>query len=370
MMVYPQKVYEVAIGLIPGIGNSLTRQLISYCGSAENVFKASKVKLKNIPYIGELIADQIVSNTVLPEAQKIVEKAEKFGAEIIFYTDKTYPNVLKHFDDSPSILYFKGNIPLNINKSIAIVGTRQATEYGKEITEKIIKEIAHLNVTIISGLAYGIDIAAHKAALKYGLPTIGIMGSGLDIIYPAIHKSTAMEMIQNGGILTENTFGVKPDAPRFPERNRIIAGLADATIVIEASHKGGALITAEIANSYNKEVYAVPGKIGDNYSSGCNTLIKNNKARILESVEQLIEEMNWLETQPKNKKNIQQKVQIQLEPETQAVYDVLKIQKEIEMDDLAWKTGHSVNKLSSILLNMEFEGLIKPLPGKKFKIVD
>lgn len=358
--------YNVAIGLVPKVGDKLTKYLISYLGSAENVFKANKKKLMSVPGIGSGVADEILnSKEILLKAEEIIKTAEKTNTQLLFYTDANYPKRLKELADAPSRLYYNGSVNLNAVRTISIVGTRNASEYGKAITEKIVSELASYNVVVISGLAYGIDIAAHKACIKHGVPTIGVMGSGLDIIYPAQHKKTAEEMIANGGLLTENTFGVKPDAPRFPERNRIIAGLGDALIVVETAEKGGTLITAEIAYSYNKEIYAVPGNLGVKSSEGSNKLIVQQKAQIFLSVEQIVNDLHWnSDYQQPSKPNLPE-----LTDEELIIYNCILKNNEILIDDLAWKTQINISKLSSILLTMEFQGILKPLPGKRIKLV-
>ena len=283
----------LALHLVPGIGDYLIKQLVSYCGSAENVFKTPKGKLLKIPGIGGVTAEAIKTENTLHEAEKEFKKAEKEDVEILFYTDKKFPSRLKAIDDSPSLLYVKGNTNLNQAKIVAIVGTRQATAYGKEMVDRIVEGLVPHQALIVSGLAYGIDVQAHKQALKHNLSTVGILGSGMDVIYPAAHKDIARKMLDYGGLITENRFGTQPDAHNFPARNRIIAGLCDALIIVEAAAKGGALITAEIANSYNKDVFAVPGNIGQTYSEGCNKLIKINKAHLLASTKDLEYIMNW-----------------------------------------------------------------------------
>ena len=285
----------LALHFIPGVGDYLVRQVVSYCGSAEMVFKTPKGKLLKIPGVGSVTAGAILNGKPFHKAEKELAKAEKESVEVLFFTDKKYPSRLKNIPDAPSILYAKGNIDFENPKAVGIVGTRQATSYGKERVESLVTELVPHGTLIISGLAYGIDIHAHKQALKHNLPTLGVMGSGMDIIYPASHKETALKMLDHGGIVTENSFGTKPDAHNFPQRNRIIAGLCDALVVVEAAAKGGALITAEIANSYNKDVFAFPGGIGETYSAGCNNLIKINKANLLTSVKDLEYIMNWAE---------------------------------------------------------------------------
>lgn len=253
-MIDQNRVALVALHFIPGIGDYTIRQLISYCGSAEKVFKTPKGKLLKIPGIGPAIAEALTRGGSFEKAEKEIKRAEKESVKIIFYLDKNYPSRLKHIPDAPSMLYVKGNFDFENPKTVGIVGTRQATAYGKEQVEKLVEGLVPHGALIVSGLAYGIDIQAHKQALKNNLPTVGVMGSGIDVIYPASHKETAHKMLEHGGLVTENSFGAKPDAHNFPERNRIIAGLSDALVVVEAAEKGGALITAEIANGYNKDV--------------------------------------------------------------------------------------------------------------------
>ena len=283
---------------------------------------------------------------------------------MLFYTNPAYPKRLKELADAPSLLYYKGVQNLNAPRTVAIVGTRMASEYGKEITQNIVQELAKYDVVVISGLAYGIDIAAHKACLQNGVPTIGVMGSGIDIIYPFQHQKVALEMLEKGGLLTENTFGVKPDAPRFPERNRIIAGLCDALIVIETAQKGGTLITAEIAYSYNKEIYAVPGNLGLKSSEGSNKLIVQQKAQLFMSVSQIVQDLHWDEETP-TQTNI---LPLNLSEDELEIVTVLLKDKELQMDELAWKTQIVISKLSSLLLMMEFKGLLKTMPGNKVKL--
>src|SRR5258708_17122306 len=252
----------LALHFIPGIGDYLVKQLVSYCGSAEQVFKTPKGKLLKIPGIGQVTAEAIKSEKTFNQAEKEFKKAEKEETEILFFTDKKYPQRLKEIEDAPSLIYYKGSANLNHPKSVAIVGTRQATDYGKEMVAKIVDDLKPHDALIVSGLAYGIDIHAHKQSVKNQLLTAAVMGSGMDVIYPAAHKDTAKKIVSHGALLTENHFGTKPDAHNFPARNRIIAGLCDALIVVEAADKGGALITAEIANTYNRDVFAVPGSLG------------------------------------------------------------------------------------------------------------
>lgn len=356
----------LALHFTPGIGDFLVKQLVSYCGSAEQVFKTSKGKLLKIPGVGEISAEAIIHEKSFHEAEKELKKAEKEDTEILFFIDKKYPQRLKVIDDAPALLYYKGYQNLNVPKTVGIVGTRQATEYGKEMVEKICQELVPHQALIISGLAYGIDIHAHKFALKHGLSTIGVMGSGMDIIYPAAHKDTAKKMISHGGLITENHFGTKPDAHNFPARNRIIAGLSDALIVVEAAEKGGALITADIANTYNKDVFAVPGNLGQTYSEGCNKLIKINKANVYTSVKDLEYIMNW----SAESNAVQTTLDLTFfEPDEQKVIQILKDRKApVMIDELSFKSSLPPSQLASLLLTLEFKNAVKSLPGKMFAL--
>lgn len=358
----------LALHFIPGIGDYLVRQVVSYCGSAEKVFKTPKGKLLKIPGVGAVTADAIVNGKPFQQAEKELVKAEQSKVELLFFTDKKYPSRLKNIPDAPSVLYVKGNIEFENPKAVAIVGTRQATSYGKEQVEQLVKDLIPHGALIISGLAYGIDIHAHKQAVKHGLPTVGVMGSGMDIIYPSSHKDTAIKMLDHGGLVTENPFGTKPDAHNFPQRNRIIAGLCDALVVVEAAIKGGALITAEIANSYNKDVFAFPGNIGETYSDGCNNLIKTNRAHLLTSVKDLEYIMNWeAATSPKK---VKPNLSLSEFDENEQVVLKILIEKKapVLIDEVSWKSNLPVSQLASVLLGLEFKGVVKSLPGKQYAL--
>lgn len=363
-----QKVYQVALSLIPGVGNFLAKNLISYCGSAKAVFEYPRHKLQKIPGIGTKTAESIISSKLLRQAEEELLKAEKHGAELLAYTDKAYPHRLKQISDAPNILYYKGSVKLEAPKTVAIVGTRQATTYGKQITEQIINELAPYRPHIISGLAYGIDITAHRAALRTGLPTIGVMASGLDIVYPSAHKNTAQEMLAQGGLVCENPFGTQPEAFKFPARNRIIAGMADVVVVIEAAVKGGALITAEIAHSYDREVFAVPGHITSSQSAGCNKLIKATKAHLLESAKDIAYIMDWTLGQEQSKQQTML-FETMLNPEEGRVVELLRQHPGgLHIDELSWRSQIPLSSLASTLLTLEFQDLIRSLPGKKFSL--
>ena len=362
-----EKLYQVSLSMVPGIGDITAKTLLSYCGSAKDIFKKNKSQLAKIPGIGLVNADRILAFKNFTAAENEIVKCEKHQAEILFFSDPGYPKKLKHAPDAPMVLYYKGKGNLNNHKVVAIVGTRKSTDYGRSFTKKIIQQLAPHNALVVSGLAYGIDINAHRAALQYGLETIGVMASGHDIIYPSIHRSTAMEMLENGGLLTEFKIGEKPDAHNFPSRNRVIAGMSDVTIVIEAAKKGGALITAEIANSYNRDVFALPGNIGSVYSEGCNNLIKSNKAHLLTSVEDIEYIMNW-DAQSSPMPAVEHDYS-NLSHDERAVIETLNTdQAGMQLDELSWKSQIPLNKLASILLSLEFSGLVKTMPGKKYKL--
>ena len=357
----------LALHFIPGVGDYLLRQLVSYCGAAERVFKTPKGKLLKIPGVGEVTANAILAHKTFDEAEKEIKMAEKLNAQLIFYLDKEYPTRLKQIQDAPTLLYCKGSIDFENPKSVAIVGTRKATTYGRDCVEQLITELIPHQALIVSGLAYGIDIQAHKQAVKHNLQTIGVMGSGIDIIYPASHKDTAKLMQSNGGIITENRFGAKPDAHNFPMRNRIIAGLCDALVVVEAAEKGGALITAEIANSYNKDVFAFPGNVGETHSEGCNALIKSNKAHLITSVKDLEYQMSWEVATPPQKKKEAFSLE-GFEPEEQIILKLLLDKSPSTIDELSWKSNIAVSQLASLLLTLEFKGIIQSLPGKLYRL--
>ena len=357
--------YQVALSLIPGIGNLLSRQLITYFGTAEAVFSANKKKLLNIPGIGHKIASGILKQSVLHRAENILRQCEAEDVRILHFTDTAYPYRLNQLYDAPALLYFKGNADLNPRKTISIVGTRRVTGYGQAITEKIVSELRSHDATIISGLAYGVDHIAHVQALRVGLPTLAVIAGGVRHIYPAMHIKTANKMTGKGGILTEYEPDIVPEAHFFPERNRIIAGMSDAVIIVESAKKGGALITAEYANNYNREVFAVPGQIGQYYSEGCNHLIKSHKARIYTSVADIEYILNWAKPETENNAVCDRSEELSI-PERKIVEVLRKNVEGVLIDDMSWKTQIPLNQLASHLLNLEFRGHIKALPGKKF----
>ncbi len=360
-----EKRYQIALTLIPGVGDRIGKKLIAYCGSAKAVFEG-KLPSKVSNALSTILKSMDKSE-ILKRADQELKFMEKQGVEMLFYTNKDYPFRLKQCDDSPLTLYYKGENNFNADKIISIVGTRNATDEGKTFCRKIVKELAKYNVVIVSGLAYGIDICAHKSALKNGLQTWGVLAHGLDRIYPNAHSKTANEMIQQGALLSDFMSGTNPDRQNFPKRNRIVAGLSDATIVIESAKKGGSLITADIANSYNREVFAVPGKPKNSKSSGCNYLIKTQRAVLLENIEDIIRELNW--DLPGKQTQNQHKILISLSKEKRKLVTLLP-DEGLHIDKIVSTINWNSSKVAQMLLQLEFEGVISSLPGKIYKRCD
>ncbi len=365
--------YKIGITRIKGIGPNLAKLLIAYLGSPEAVFYEKRQTFEKIPGIGNILSSEIISRR--DEALKIAEKEIDFIIKnklcFYYYADIEYPFRLKECIDSPLILYGKGNLELNNGKFIGIVGTRKVTDTGKENCINLISDIAQNlpDVTIVSGLAYGVDICAHKAAVDYGLATIGVLAHDLGRIYPAVHSSVAHKMLDRGGLLTELHSGTMPDKPNFVQRNRIIAGMCDALIVIESNEKGGALITANLANNYNRDVFAFPGRVKDIASKGCNALIKQNKGALIESGKDLLQFMNW-DKQKKNSPAKQTALFIDLSEEEQQLLSILRQYPDgIQTNELAALLSKPFSKISSLLLEMEFKNVVKSLPGNVYKII-
>lgn len=363
--------YGMALSLMKGIGDINAKTLISYAGSTEKLFKMPISKLHKINGIGPRIANTFKdTKDILARAEKEIFFIEKNNINTYFYYDKKYPKRLLNCLNSPLFIFSKGNVDFNKDRFVNIVGTRHATDYGKEITEKLVADLAGYNVSLVSGLAYGIDICAHKAALKYDMQNIAVLAHGLDRIYPAQHKSTAERLQQNGALVSDFFSGTNPDRQNFPDRNRIVAGMTDATIVIESAISGGALITAEIANEYNKDVFAFPGKVTDEYSQGCLKLIKNNKANLVTSTKDIIEFMNWDLEKTAIKKEINQpSLFLELSEQEKLLYDYIQLKEKAHIDELNFNISMPQSAVTSSLLQMEMKGIISSLPGKMYKII-
>jgi DNA processing protein len=360
--------YKLSLTLIPNIGPVQAKILLEKF-QPEDIFKAKVSQLATIEGIGSIRANSIRNFKDFGTAEEEIKFIEKYKIKPLFLTDKEYPRRLLNCYDSPTLLFYKGNADLNASKIIAIIGTRKHTEYGKHQTEKLIAELSSQHILVVSGMAFGIDAIAHKAAVKNELPTVGVLGHGLDQIYPPENSTLAKDMVRDGGgLLTEFRSNTKPDKHNFPTRNRIVAGMSDATIVIETGERGGSMITAELANGYNKDVFALPGRVNDSKSAGCNFLIRNNKAMLLTDAEQIIEIMGWEERNRKAEVRSQKELFIELSKEEKIIVDILKEKDLIHVDELNFKSGLSSSSMAAAILNLELQGVVKTLPGKLYKL--
>jgi len=361
--------YKIGLSLIPKVGHITAKKLVSYVGSYEGIFKESKNSLMKVPGIGEIMAKSIISANALHKADEEIEFIQKKNIQVLFYLDKEYPERLKNCEDAPILIYALGETDLNARKVLSIVGTRKATPDGVDFCEKLVKELKEHghNPLIVSGLAYGIDIVAHKTALDCDLQTVAVFGHGLDIVYPASHKKVAGQIINQGMLITDFPSKSIRDKNNFIKRNRIIAGMADATIVVESGDKGGALVTADIANSYNRDVFAVPGRINDVYSRGCNNLIKTNRAAMLTGIEDLEYILGWENTAPKDA--FQKELFVELNDEEKNITEILQKFGELSIDMLCVKANQPTSKVSPVLLDLEFKGMVRSLPGKVYKLI-
>jgi len=357
--------HQLALTLVPRIGCVQAKILVNHFGTAGSVFSAKKTELEKMDGIGTIRARYIKSFADFSRVEKELRFIEKYSIRALFISDKDYPQRLLHCYDSPVLLYYRGNADLNASRIISVIGTRSHSEYGKQQTEKIIGDLSGLQVLVVSGLAFGVDIIAHRAALKNGLSTVAVLAHGLDKLYPPEHASIAKEMLQQGGLLTEFMSHTKPDKHHFPVRNRIVAGMTDATLVIETGIRGGSMITAELANGYNRDVFAIPGKLTDSRSSGCNHLIKANKAVLLTDAQQLIDNMGW-EEKPREKIKKQKELFIQLTEDERKIVDIISKHSPVHIDEIHIKSGLSSSMVAKAILNLEMENIILSLPGKRY----
>lgn len=363
-----QLFFKLALSMIDGVGPKNARQLVAYCGGVEAVFKEKKRLLEKIPGIGPEKAKSILKKGVLEKAEKELAFIQRFKINTHFYLDDAYPIRLNECIDAPLLMYTRGGINFNKQKIVSIVGTRNATRYGKDLTDTFVSDLAasYPDAIVVSGLAYGIDIQAHKAALVNGLETIAVLGSGLDKIYPALHKTTAKQIVDQGALVTEYPSGSKPDAQNFVKRNRIVAGMCDAVVVIETSLKGGSLITANLALSYNKDVFAFPGNIGEPVSIGCNNLIKTNRAGLIESFADLEFQMGW-----EKHKNVAEKVLkiYDASDEEQKLIQIIRETPEVHIGLLAKRANMQLSSIQTLLFEMELKGMVRKLPGNVFEMI-
>jgi len=359
--------YALALQNVSKIGDITAKKLIQHCGSAEAVLKEKKNNLLKIDGIGSVLLSDLFGKHHLIEAEKELKFISNNDIVCHYFTDEKYPEKLKHCIDGPIVLFQSGNINLKKQRIISIVGTRKITTYGIAICEKLVEELAPFNPIIVSGLAYGTDIIAQKAALKHNLQTIGCLAHGLNQTYPKVHKKYVADIEKHGGFFTDFWSTADFDRNNFLKRNRIIAGLSEATIVIESAEKGGSLVTADIAISYNREVFAVPGRISDSQSVGCNNLIKHQRAHVLSKTADIPYILNW---DIANKKMpIQKKLFVELDADEKVIYNFLKTNGKELLDMIALKCEMPTFRIASLLLNMELKGVIRPLPGKQFEVI-
>ncbi len=373
-MIDQELYYLLALQKVEGVGDIVAKKLINHCGNAQEIFAAKSTQLASIDGVGSVLLRKLKDKTIFEKAEQELKFIKANNINVLFFQDENYPDKLKHCIDGPILLFTTGQINLNNKKIISIVGTRQITSYGTEFCKNLIADLAPLDPIIVSGFAYGVDIVAHQAAMDQGLQTIAVVAHGLNQIYPKVHKKYVSKMEENGGFMTDFWSNTNPEKENFVRRNRIVAGMSEATIVIESADRGGSLITANIANDYNRDVFAVPGRTTDKYSQGCNNLIKTQKANLLTSAADLVYILNWdldeiASKAGNNKKAVQKQLFVSLEENEQKIYDfLLKNGKEL-LDIIALECDFPVYKISGILLNMELKGVVRPLPGKLFEAI-
>jgi len=360
--------YLLALQKVKNIGDISAKKLLRHFGSAKAVFEAARKNQINVPEIGTVMTQSLKAFSDWKKVEQEIQFIEKNNIRIITIFDDEYPHKLFHAPDGPVLFFWKGNTSLSQQRIISIVGTRNMTAYGKRIVAELIEELARYKPLIVSGLAYGIDVEAHKNALKHNLPTIGVLGHGFQQIYPGAHRKIAEMMLKNGGLITEFWHSDPVDRVNFLKRNRIVAGMSEATIIIESGTKGGSLVTADIANSYNRDVLAVPGRINDKYSKGCNRLIKQNKAAILTTAQDLAEMLQW---------NIPEKIPphrqlnlfVDLNDDEQKIFDLLQEKSKLSLDEIAIHLQFPVSKTAQLLLMLELNGIVQSLPGKTYELI-
>lgn len=360
--------YILALLRVEGVGDIMAKKLLTHFGRAQAIFSAKPAQLAAIDGIGTVLLKRLREQSVFEKAAVELKYIKENSIKILFFKDDDYPERLKYCIDSPVLLFTSGTIDLKNRKIISIVGTRQITSYGSDFCRKLIQDLVPLDPVIVSGFAYGVDIVAHQEAMEQNLQTIGVIAHGLNQIYPKIHTKYIARVEKNGGFMTDFWSSSNPDKENFVKRNRIVAGISEATIVIESAERGGALITANMASNYNRDVFAVPGRITDKYSQGCNNLIKHHKANVLTAAADLIYMLNW-QLEEEKPKAIQKQLFVELEQQEQRVYDFLQKNGKEVLDTIALQCDLPVYRISSMLLTMELKGVIRPLPGKLFEAI-
>ncbi len=351
----------------PAVGSILAKKLIKTVGNAAQIFCEKSLSLQKIQGVGTYIIENLKDKEHLKFAEKEIDYILKNKINYSYFLDEGYPENLKHCSDGPILFFSEGKIDLNNPKIVSVVGTRNMTIYGKDFCQQIIQELQPYNPIIVSGFAYGVDICAHKAAVENDLQTIAVLAHGLEEVYPKAHKKYIHQIHENGGFITEFFHDEKPMRENFLKRNRIVAGLSKSTIIIESAIKGGSLVTADIANSYNRDVFALPGRVNDTMSKGCNNLISRNKAHILQSAEDVIRMLNW-DVETKKPQLIQKELFVSLNDQEQKIYNYLKGNEKQLLDVIALQTQIPVYQLATVLLQMELRGIVRPLPGKLFEL--
>ena len=363
---FSPKHQQIALTFLSGIGSRRARILIAHFNDLEEFFTEKTLNLAKIPGVPSNFISFKQRAAALLEADKALEHLERIGGQTVFYTEADYPRRLKNCGDAPLLLYSKGNVDCNPEKIISIVGTRHATDYGKSLTRELIEGIRQTGTTVVSGMAYGIDICAHTSALENELSTLGVLGHGLDLMYPFAHRKIASRMLETGGLVTEFPPGLKPEPSYFPMRNRIVAGMADATIVVESGDKGGSLITANLANDYSRDVFAYPGDIGRPFSAGCLKLIQEDKAHLLTGPDNFLTMMDWNIQGPAV---VQRKLFTDLNDFEERIVTALKTKKDLAVDSIGFIASLTAAEVSTHLLNLEFKGLVRPMPGKRYSLI-
>ncbi|MGL5888508.1 MAG: DNA-processing protein DprA [Bacteroidia bacterium] len=365
-----ERIYQIALSQLSGIGPVLSRKLLTYCGSASAVFSEKPDLLRKISGFGAAKISMLRDKSVFKRAEAELRFIEQHKLQMVFIDDADFPSRLQHCYDSPIVLYHCGNTDLNASRIVSIVGTREPSGYGRDLCEQLVADLAAYNVLVVSGLAYGVDAIAHRAAIENNVKTLGVLAHGLDQIYPFAHRALARKMVESGGLLTDFPSNTKPDRENFPMRNRIVAGLSDAVVVVESGVSGGSLITAEYANNYNRDVFAFPGRVGDERSAGCLKLIRNHKAALITSAADLALSMNWeTGTQTVLKADIQPAIH-QLETAEASIVELLNGQGEVHISALTSKVNMCHIRLLDVMTSLEMNGWVKSIPGNYYRLLN
>jgi DNA processing protein len=367
-MIQDERLYQIALGQISGIGPVLYRRLVHHCGSASAVFNEKSKLLEQIPGVGTFTASLLKDKYVLQCAERELAFIEKHTIQLLFFEDKSYPHRLLHCYDAPPLLYYRGNADLNHRHIISIVGTRKPSQEGMLLCAQLVEGLAQYDVLVVSGLAFGIDTIAHRTAVEMKIPTVGVLAHGLDKLYPEANRSLAKRMLRNGGLLSDYPSGTIPDKENFPMRNRIVAGISDAILVVESGLKGGSLITAEYGNNYNRDVFALPGRITDEKSTGCLQLIRANKAALVSSATEIAQVMNWTAGTQVPMQAVDMTTGVQLDPDEKQVLDMMRGQIHKHVDEIAMSLHRPPLLIGSLLMNLEFNGLVRSMPGGFYRL--